>query len=156
MRGGRVILIAFGVVAAAGFTTMLAALGLPPVFVVSWILVILAVGIGTRLSAGDDARSWPPERPSRTQGSEVSRLAWAINSSTGIVGPALVRRLRAIASHRLEILGLDLETVTDHPRIDVLLGGGIRDVLDAPAMRHDDLDRVLDAIENLPTTLERR
>lgn len=153
---GRVILIACGVLAAAGFTAMLAALGLPPLFVVSWILVVVGVGIGTRIPVDDDARSWPPERPSRTQGSEVSRLAWAINSSTGVVGPALVRRVRTIASHRLAVLGLDLETDADHPRIDVLLGGGIRDILAVPAMRHDDLDRVLDAIESLPTTLERR
>lgn len=152
---GRIILTICGVLLAGAFIAMLAAFGLPPLFVASWILVVLAIGLATRLAGGDDGRSWPPAPPQRTQNSEVSRLAWAINSSTDIVGPALIRRARAIVAHRLAIHGLDLDDDADHPQIDAVLGADIREILAARVMRRDDLDHILDTIENLSTTRER-
>src|SRR5690606_17909312 len=104
----------------------------------------------------EEGSSWPPPRPSHDRGSDVSRLAWAINSSTGVVGPGLVRRVRSVVVHRLAVRGLDLDDDSHRPRIDALLGEGIRSALDAPVIIREELDRILDAIEELPPTLERR
>lgn len=152
---GRVILSLGGILLAGAVVALLALLGLPPLFVISWMLLILGIGIVTRELIIDDGEIWPPERPKRTRQSDVSRLAWAINTTTGMVGPALVRRVRAVVAHRLALRGLDLDDGDHGHRIDELLGSDIRSILDARAIHRDDLDRVLDAIDTLPPTLGR-
>lgn len=104
---------------------VLAVVGLQGWFAAAW---GLAAGILVAISgapAHDDLASWPPPLPAeRPAGSEVSRLTWAFNPTTGEAGPMVVRRLRRIAEHRLSRLGLDLADPDDHARIDALLGPG--------------------------------
>jgi len=153
----RIILATIGVAMTGILVWMMSLFGFPPTFLIAWLLLIAAIGVITRQPAGEDDGSWPPEKPLEVfRGSDVSRLAWTINTRTGVVGRNLVRRLEQVLRHRLELRGLDLDDEAHAVRIDALLGQGIRSALRSREVTRDDVIRVLDAIETIPPHLEEK
>ena len=148
---GRIVILGVGLVVAAVVAVLLGQLGFPVPFVVAWMVLILAIALAGRQVFFDESASWPPEKPRRDpRGSEVSRLAWAINSRTGVVGHVVVRRVHNVLRRRLAHRGLDLDDPDDHTRIDALLGEGVRGALHRREVQRADIERVLDAIERIP------
>ena len=147
----RVLLIVLGVAAGTGIVAALGALGVPIAFAVAWVLLIVAVALLSRAVHLDD-HSWPPPRPERRpRGSEVSRLSWNINARTGEAGLLIVRRVERVLRHRLARLGVDLDDPAQSAAVDALLGAGIRETFTRPEVTRTDLERVMSAIDRLPS-----
>ncbi|MEW2008572.1 hypothetical protein AB0300_03775 [Microbacterium sp. NPDC078814] len=139
----------------AALLTVLIVLGVPAAFAVAWTLLLLAVVAATRQVFVDEAVVWPPEAPrAESRGSDVSRMAWAINTRTGVAGHVVVRRVQGVVRRRLAHRGLDLDDPDDHPRIDAMLGDGVRASLHARDVQRADIERVLDALDRIPTDTE--
>ncbi|WP_298039124.1 hypothetical protein [uncultured Microbacterium sp.] len=154
---GRVALTIIGLLGAAVVVWVLSLIGMPPLFVIAWLLLVGAVGIITRADESPEPDAWPPEKPQPDfRGSDVSRLAWSINTRNGAVGSMLVARLDALLRRRLQLRGLDIDEPGDAARIDALLGDGIRTALTAREVTRDDVERVLGAIETIPSHLEEK
>lgn len=148
---GRIVLVAIGALLAAAVFAMLASFGFPLAFAVAWLVIAVTVIVAGRQAFVDEGDTWPPEAPPRdVRGSEVSRLAWAINSRTGVVGFAMVRRVQGTLRRRLAHHDLDLDDAADHARIDALLGEGVRVGLHSKEVRSSDIERVLDAVDRIP------
>ena len=119
------------------------------------VLLLLAVVAASRQVFVDEAVVWPPEAPrAESRGSDVSRMAWAINTRTGVAGHVVVRRVQGVVRRRLAHRGLDLDDPDDHPRIDAMLGDGVRASLHARDVQRADIERVLDALDRIPTDTE--
>ena len=147
---GRIAILGIGAALAAVIMVLLGQLGFPPEFVLAWMIVILVVVLAGRQAFFDEGTEWPPEKPHRAAtGSEVSRMAWAINSRTGVAGHVVVRRVQNVLRRRLVHHGLDLDDSADHARIDALLGEGVRDALHRREVQRTDIERVLDAIDRI-------
>ncbi|WP_435745582.1 hypothetical protein [Microbacterium sp. PMB16] len=147
---GRVVIAAIGVVFLIPVLFLLSWLGVPVEFALSWIIVALTVAVVSRQVFFDETTEWPPQERDRTvRGSEVSRLAWSINSRTGVAGHVVVRRLRSVLRRRLAHHGLDLDDPAQHARIDTLLGSGVRETLHGSEVQSAEIERILDAIERL-------
>lgn len=154
---GRIILAGLGIVLTGVVIWVLSLFGFPPMFVGAWLILIIAIGVITRQHGAEGVDTWPPAKPQPVfRGSDVSRLAWTINSRTGVAGRNLVRRVEAVLRHRLQLRGLDLDDETDAARIDMLLGDGIRTTLRSREVTRDDVVRVLDAIETIPPHQEEK
>jgi hypothetical protein len=151
----RIILgIGTGMIAVA-VILLLSLLGVPAEFSLAWILLLAVVALATRQAFLDESLSWPPDtRPRVVRNSEVSRLAWAINARTSVVGYILVSRVRRVLRRRLAHAGLELDDPAHHDRIDALLGAGIRESLEHRDVRSDAIERALLAIERLPTATQ--
>ncbi|WP_431806303.1 hypothetical protein [Microbacterium paraoxydans] len=157
MRARTGLVVGGGLLLAAALVAGLTFAGVPLAFAVSWAIVAAAVTLALRGVLVDDPVGWPPERPSReTRGSDVSRLAWAINARSGVAGTVLVRRVQSVLRRRLAHRGLDLDEPADHARIDALLGPGIRDGLSHREVLRDDIERALDALDQIPADTEER
>lgn len=147
----RILLVVVGIAAGVGIVLVLDRLGVPVEFAAAWLLLIVAVGLLSRAGLVDDA-SWPPARPERRpRGSEVARLSWNINSRTGEAGFLIVRRVERVLRHRLARLGLDLDDPAQAPAVDELLGAGVRDTFTRAEVTRADLERVMTAIDRLPS-----
>ncbi|MGB4136771.1 MAG: hypothetical protein WA971_09415 [Microbacterium sp.] len=150
---GRIVLVAIGVLFAAGVVLVLTSFGFPVAFLVAWIIILVAIVLATRQSLFEEGGSWPPERPRPPmRGSDVSRLAWSINARTGVAGHVIVGRVERVLRRRLAHRGLDLDDGAQHDAIDALIGPRVREILAGREVRRDDLARVLDAIDRIPTT----
>ncbi|MGN8027687.1 hypothetical protein [Microbacterium sp. 22242] len=125
-------------------------LGVPLPFGIAWILVFAAALLIAQQSFLDESGPWPPPPPEQVQrGSEVSRLAWAVDARTGVVGIPLRRRVSALADRRLREHGLSLENA-DAAAVDAILGPGAHAALIVAEMRRPDLERLLRALEAPP------
>jgi len=134
---------------------VLGQLGFPAPFVLAWVIILVAVVLACRQEFIEIGPVWPPEKPSRSaRGSEVSRMAWAINARTGVAGHVVVRRVQSVLRRRLALHGLDLDDPTQHARIDALLGEGVRDALHRREVQRTDIEIVLDAIDRIPNDTE--
>lgn len=143
---------AIGVLVAVTAILVLSQLGVPVDFAIAWVLIAAGLGLVSRQVYFDDGFEWPPgERTRAVRGSEVSRLAWSVNTRTGEAGHVLVRRVEGVLRRRLRQRGFDLDAPEQHPQIDALLGSGIRETLTRRDVQRTDIERVLDAIERLPT-----
>jgi hypothetical protein len=152
---GRIVLTVISVLVAAALLGLLMAFGVPAPFAVAWALILLAVVAATRQVFVDEAVVWPPEAPrAEARGSDVSRMAWAINTRTGVAGHVVVRRVQGVVRRRLAHRGLDLDDPEHHPRIDAMLGDGVRASLHARDVQRADIERVLDALDRIPTDTE--
>lgn len=152
---GRFVILGIGVVVAAAVVLLLGQLGFPAPFVVAWMIVVLAVAIAFRQDFVEIGAMWPPEKPSRdTRSSEVARMAWAINTRTGVAGHVVVRRVQNLLRRQLAHRGLDLDDPAQHQRIDALLGEGVRAALHRREVQRADIELVLDAIERIPNDTE--
>ncbi|GAB3598813.1 hypothetical protein [Microbacterium tumbae] len=154
---GRIVLVVIGLLFTAGLVVAAAVAGMPPLFVIAWLVLVIAIGVITRQTLFSEDTAWPPPAPEPPfRGSEVSRLAWAVNTRSGIVGLGLVRRLDRAVRHRAAAHGLDPEDPAHVAEIEALFGPGIRTALEARVVRRDDVERILAALESVPPTLERR
>lgn len=152
---GRIVLALLSALIAAGLLVVMLAFGVPAPFAVAWTLILLAIVAATRQAFVDEVVVWPPEAPrAEGRGSEVSRLAWAINTRTGVAGHVVVRRVQGVVRRRLAHLSLDLDDPQDHPRIDAVLGDGVRASLHAREVQRVDIERVLDALDRIPIDTE--
>lgn len=151
----RVLLLGGGAVVAVVVVFVLGWLGFPVPFVVAWMIVLLAIGVVGRQVFFDEGAAWPPAKPTRpSRGSEVSRMAWAINTRTGVAGHLVVRRVQGVLRRRLAHHRLDLDDPEQHARIDAILGDGVRDALRRREVRRTDIELVLDALDRIPNDLE--
>lgn len=153
---GRIVLGVMGAgLALVAILLLTTAIGIPVEFALAWTFIAGVVVLATRQSFIDDAGAWPPEKPTlAARGSEVSRLAWAINPSTGAAGQIVVRRVDRVLRRRLTHHGLDLDDPEQYPAIDDVLGAGIRDLLAKRELKRQDLERLLDAIERIPSAAQ--
>ncbi|WP_297558148.1 hypothetical protein [Microbacterium sp.] len=151
----RILVLGVGAAVAVIVLLLLGQVGFPVPFVFAWMILAIAVVCACRQEFIEVGPVWPPEKPSRkTRGSEVARMAWAINTRTGVAGHVVVRRVQSVLRRRLALRGLDLDDPTHHARIDALLGGGVRDALHGREVRSTDIEIVLDAIERIPNDTE--
>ncbi|MDQ0725121.1 hypothetical protein [Microbacterium sp. W4I20] len=147
---GRIVLAGIGGIMAIAVLLLLSWLGVPMEFALMWLIVVIAVAVASRQVFFDETVEWPPpERERMVRGSDVSRLAWSLNTRTGVAGYVVVGRVQRILRRRLAHHGLDLDDPVQHARIDALLGSGIREAVHRKEVRSSDIDRLLDAIEKL-------
>ncbi|WP_417556393.1 hypothetical protein [Microbacterium sp.] len=149
MRRGSRVWIALGVGAAVAVG--LSMLQLPVVYTSGWGLLVAAGALLFGIRLADDPRGDAPgrERGAEYTGSEVSRLAWAINLRTGTANEAVVRRVRATLRRRLLRHGVDVDDEQQAPRIDELIGTGLWTRLNGRRTRVSDLREALAAAERL-------
>jgi hypothetical protein len=151
----RILVLGIGGVLALAVLLVLGQLGFPVPFVLAWMVVVVTVVLACRQEFIEIGPVWPPEKPSRgSRGSEVSRMAWAINTRTGVAGHVVVRRVQSVLRRRLALHGLDLDDPAQHARIDALLGEGVRDALHRREVQRTDIEIVLDAIGRIPNDTE--
>lgn len=154
---GRVLMIVPWVLLGVPVVLLLALLGVPLPFGIAWILVFAAAVLIARLSYVDESEPWPPapNRPPH-RGSDVSRLAWTVDTRAGVVGGSFRRRIRALADRRLREHGV-LPEHADAATVDAILGPGAHAALAAPPLRLGELERLLQALEQPPhpSNLER-
>jgi len=153
----RILLLAFGALLVAFALVVLSSHGVPLDFALSWVLIVVTMIALSRQTFIDETSAWPPEpRPRRPRGSDVSRLAWSINPSTGAVGHVMMRRVERIVRRRLAARDLDLDDPAQHPEIDALLGPGIRELLQRREVLRSDVERILDAADRCVPEQRRR
>ncbi len=151
----RMLVLGIGGVLALAVLLLLGQLGFPEAFVLAWMILVAAVVLACRQEFIEVGPVWPPEKRSRNpRGSEVSRMAWAINTRTGVAGHVVVRRVQSVLRRRLALRGLDLDDPAQHARIDALLGEGVRDALHRREVQRTDIEIVLDAIDRIPNDTE--
>lgn len=120
-------------------------------FVIGWSLLICAVGLLGQLvmplEPGFDAPRIDTERHRRP--TEISRMAWALNTHTGIAGQQITRRVSAILRHRLVRQGIDPDNPEDRARLTAVIGPGLWEQLTGPAPTIIDIERALDVVDRL-------
>jgi hypothetical protein len=147
---GRIVLAGIGALVALGVLLLLAQLGVPFAFALSWLIILLTIAVATRQGFLDETGAWPPpEREREVRSSQVSRLAWSINIRTGVAGHVVVRRVQNVLRRRLAHLGLDVDDPLQHATIDAMLGAGLRESLHRREVQRADIERVLDAMDRL-------
>lgn len=147
----RAVVIGLAALLVVSVPLLLSMFGVPFDFALSWALIVVVLITVTREAFTDESASWPPPPPSQpVRGSEVARLAWSINSRTGIAGHAVVRRIDRVLRRRLARWGLDPDDPDHHERIDLLVGEDARTLLLRREVRRTDIERVLDALDHLP------
>jgi len=148
------ILIAIG--CAGGAAIVFTVIGFAVPYVVAFALVTGAVALIALFAIPDDPRADAPRIPIPTdvRASEVSRMAWALNTKTGVAGARVTRRVRGILRHRLERLGIDPDDPADPARRDALIGPDLWPRLAEPGADLTDIVRALDVIDRLAPTKE--
>ncbi|QPZ39959.1 hypothetical protein [Paramicrobacterium chengjingii] len=121
MKIGRVIAVCLLTIA---FGALLWLLGLAPSFAVAFGLLVPVIALLWACRADNDSAPWGPAEPYRGVGArqDISRLAWALRSTQGRVGDTARKRVRAVAAHRLERIGLHLDEPADEPAIIAAIG----------------------------------
>ena len=151
----RSILVTVGVAIVVVLLWMLSTSGVPFDFALSWFLLAAVLVALTRQVFVDESQAWPPPEPPRTpRGSDVSRLAWAINPRTGAVGHTMLVRVERTVRRRLGAHGVDLDDPRHHGRADALLGPGVRELLQRREVQRSDVERILDAVDRLSRRIE--
>lgn len=151
MTRARVII---SLVAAACAMLAFSLLGVELAFAIAWAVLVGILVLCTQLVMPDDPRADAPEiaPESDRRGTEISRMAWSLNPSTGMAGELITRRVRAILAHRLQRHGLDVTDPADMGRIDALAGSGVWARLVGRGTTRSDLERALEAIDRLSPT----
>lgn len=141
--------VALPVIAALLAGLALHAVAMPSVFAGTGGILVGAVALLVRIRMPDDSRMDAPAHGDQQdhRGSQVSRLAWAINPQTGKAGEALTRRVRAILQRRLARAGIDV--ATDTARVERHLGPGLWARLQGRDVRVDDIRAALEVAERL-------
>ncbi|ACQ81114.1 hypothetical protein Bcav_2869 [Beutenbergia cavernae DSM 12333] len=114
------------------------------------------IAVGHAVPFGE-ATEWPrlPATERSGRRAEVYQLSWSMTTRGNLVDDAAVRRLRAVAADRLDLLGLDLDEVDDDARIAATLGARAHAVLTRAegGTSLAEVSVVLTALERLdPTT----
>jgi len=139
-----------GIVVGAALT----AVGMQREFAWGWAVMGVAITVALRMVLPDDPRADAPEHFAEPDyvGSDVSRLAWAINIRTDTVNEAVTRRVRATLRRRLLRHGVDVDDERQADAVDRLLGDGLWARLTGRRTRVDDLRDAIAAAERLATT----
>ncbi|WCD91896.1 hypothetical protein [Microbacterium sp. nov. GSS16] len=126
-------------------------LGVQSIFAWGWAIAAATVTLLTGIRMPDDPRFDAPGRPPdpRYVGSEISRLAWAINPQTDTANEAVTRRVRATLRRRLGRLGVDTEDDAHSAAVDRHLGPGLWQRLNGRRTTVRDIRDGLDAAERL-------
>ena len=155
MRTSKIVLAA---AAAAVIGTVAWAFGVEPAFSIGWGLVGGAVALLAQLTLPNDPGADAPhiDTDPDNRATEIARMAWALNPRTGLAGERVVRRVRAILTHRLQRIGLDPEDPADRARCDAVIGRDLWDRLTEGGTTITDVERALDAIDRLSPTKEKK
>lgn len=139
------------VVVAACAVLAFSLLGVELAFAVAWGVLAGILVLCMQLVMPEEPRADAPEiaPESDRRGTEISRMAWALNASTGMAGELITRRVRAILAHRLQRHGLDVTDPAHADRIDAIAGPGVWARLVGRGTTRKDLERALDAIDRL-------
>ena len=132
----------------------LTALGMQSEFAWGWAVLGIAIMVALRMVFPDDPRADAPGPDAAPEyvGSDVSRLAWAINTRTDTVNEAVTRRVRATLRRRLQRHGVDVEDEQQADAVDRLLGAGLWARLTGRRTTVGDLRDAIAASERLATT----
>lgn len=128
--------------------------GLSAAFAWGWAVLAVSIVFAVRMVMPDDPRADAPG-PAPTAdyvGSDVSRLAWAINIRTDTVNEAVTRRVRATLRRRLLRHGVDVDDELQAGAVERLLGDGLWSRLTARRTTVADLRDAIAAAEHLATT----
>lgn len=120
-------------------------------FAIAWGLLAGVFVLCTQVVMPEDPRTDGPEIdiPNDRRSTEVSRMAWSLNPSTGTAGEMIARRVRSILAHRLQRRGLDVTDPAQRAAIDALLGAGVWERLVGHGTTRVDIEKALDAIDRL-------
>lgn len=151
MRPTRTLLAVGAAVVAA---LVLTGFGFTWPFVIGWSLLVGAVGMVAQLVVPAEP-SWDapqiPVEPDRRP-TEISRMAWALNTHTGLAGQQISRRVREILRQRLQRHGIDPEDPLHRTRMIALLGPDLWERLSGSKTTIIDIERALDVIDTMPLT----
>lgn len=130
---------------------VLVAVGVETWFAVAWALIAAAAVLIGRIVIPADPGSDAPSTalPERRTGSEVSRLAWAVNPRTGEVGALLLRRVQGILRRRLAAHGVDAGDPEQLARVRALCGDDVWEALTRNHATRADVERALTAADRL-------
>lgn len=139
-------------------TLIFAAIGVEFAFAVAWGVLGGILMLCTRLAMPNDPRTDAPdiEVARKRRATEISRMAWSLNPSTGMAGQLITRRVRTILAHRLQRRGLDVDDPAHAPAIEALVGAGVWARLIGRGTTRQELERALEAIDRLSPTEENR
>ncbi len=148
MRRGRTVAAAVAAVLAA---SVLTGFGLTWPFVIGWSLLVGALALLPQLAVplepGFDAPHIPVEPDRRP--TEISRMAWALNTHTGLAGTQITRRVREALRHRLRRRGADPADPAKRSLVAALIGPDLWARLEGPGTTIVDIERALDVIDAL-------
>jgi len=132
----------------------LTVLGLQIEFAWAWAVLGAAITIAVRMLMPEDPRADAPSPVAAPDyvGSDVSRLAWAINIRTDTVNEAVTRRVRATLRRRLLRLGVDVDDEQQADAVDRLLGAGLWARLTDRRTKIGELRDAIAAAERLAAT----
>ncbi len=105
----------------------LTVLGMQTEFAWAWAVLGAAIMVAVPMLMPEDPRADAPSTTAASDyvGSDVSRLAWAINIRTDTVNEAVTRRVRATLRRRLLRHGIDVDDEQQADAVDRLLGAGL-------------------------------
>ena len=119
----------FAIPAGVGVLSALAlnGIGLQTEFAWGWGALAAAVALMLRVRMPDEPRADAPGRAKQHPytGSDVSRLAWAINLQGDSVTEAVTRRVRATLRRRLAREGVDVDDERQSDAVEQRLGAGL-------------------------------
>lgn len=152
MRGAGRVALSAGVGAVGAI--VLSALGVQAEFSWGWGVLLAAAALVFTLQMPDDPRADAPGRaPEQSYvGSDVSRLAWAINVHGDTVSEAVTRRVRATLRRRLARHGVDPHDDSHADLVERHLGAGLWARLNGRRTTIQDIRDALDAAERLSPT----
>lgn len=152
MRTFRALLLPLGIGLLVGVA--LTALGMQSEFAWGWAVLGAVIVVAARMVLPDDPRADAPGRVAAPAyvGSDVSRLAWAINIRTDTVNEAVTRRVRATLRRRLLRHGVDVDDERQAAAVERLLGAGLWGRLTGRHTGIDDLRAAIAAAERLVST----
>ncbi|GAB2514783.1 hypothetical protein [Paramicrobacterium agarici] len=148
MRVGRVIgVLVLSVAVGAGLWLI----GLDAPFAVTFGLLPPVIALLWECRADNDPLPWEPTEPTSVTGArhDIVRLAWSLRATDGRVGDAALKRVRAIAAHRLQAHGLDLSDPADAPAIIALIGDHAYGVVAPSSLRRPDRSEIDPALSRL-------
>lgn len=120
-------------------------------FVIGWGLLVVVLGLVAQLVVPLEPSADAPHitvEPDRRP-TEISRMAWALNTHTGLAGQQVSRRVREILRHRLERRGMNPDDPDHHHAVAALIGPDLWARLTGPQTTIIDVERALDAIDAL-------
>lgn len=148
MKRSRIIV---AIAVAVATALVFASIGVEVSFSIAWGVLAGILVLCTQLVMPEDPRMDAPEikaEPDR-RGTEISRMAWSLNPSTGMAGELITRRVRSILAHRLQRHGLDVTKPEHAERIAAIAGAGVWERLVGHGTTRQELDNALDAIDRL-------
>lgn len=127
-------------------------------FAVAWGILGGIIVLSSQVILPEEPRTDAPDievGPER-RSSDIARMAWSINSRTGMAGALITGRVRRVLAHRLQRVGLKTENPHQRAQIDALVGAGIWERLNGRGTTGADIERALEAIARLSPTKEKK